>query len=79
MYLHIKVCGYTGKSKYFRSEIPDNVKGIIVVTGSQELPKDICKDSDFGTWKAKDMEILLSMKQCMATYFALVRVGTQYL
>lgn len=36
-----KICGY---------ENPYTVTGSIKQTGSQELPKDTCKDRTIGTW-----------------------------
>lgn len=62
-----KICSY---------ERPYSIKGTIKLTGSKELPKGICIDKFIGTWKARNVEIVQSMKRCMVTYFILVRVGT---
>ena len=45
-----KVVGYVWNSKNSRYEIPYTIKGGIKHTGSQELPKGICKDKVIGTW-----------------------------
>lgn len=58
-----EVRGLVRQSKNGRYEIPYNVTGIIKLTGVYQGPKCICKDSDNGTQKAQNMEILLSMKQ----------------
>jgi len=44
------------KSKTIKYEIPYIVKGNINLTGSQKLPKDICKDRKIGTRKVKEVE-----------------------
>lgn len=48
-------------SKNCLHENPYNVKGIIKLAGLKGKPKDIFKDSVFGTLKADDMESLPSM------------------
>jgi hypothetical protein len=49
-------------SKNCRYENPYTVTGGIVQAGSEELPKDICKDKIIGTWKADNMEDLFPVK-----------------
>lgn len=48
-------------SKNYLYESPYTVKGSIVETGSEEKPKVICTDKITGTWKANDMETLISL------------------
>lgn len=43
-------------------EIPYSVTGTIKHTGLQEEPKDICKASYNGTWKATNVEDSIPMK-----------------
>lgn len=43
-------------------EKPYNVTGIVVKTGLERTPTDICTDRIIGTWKAIYMENLRSMK-----------------
>lgn len=57
-----EIRGLVRQSKNGRYEIPYNVKGIIKLTGVYQGPKCICKDSNNGTQKAQNMEILLSVK-----------------
>ena len=56
------MCSQLWMSKNRIYENPYNIKGIIELTGSHQKPKDICKDSDNGTRKAQNMEVLLPMK-----------------
>ena len=56
MYITLKQCSWMRKSKNNPYEIPYIVKGNINLTGSQKLPKDICKDRKIGTRKVKEVE-----------------------
>lgn len=49
-------------SKIRSYESPYNVTGIIKLTGSYWRPKGICIDSNIGTRKAWNMEVLPPMK-----------------
>ena len=51
---------WVSKTRFY--ENPYNATGIIKVAGLEKIPTDICTDSVFGTLKAGNMEILLSMK-----------------
>lgn len=42
-------------------ENPYILTGNIVKAGLKKRPKDICKDREIGTWKANDIEALISL------------------
>jgi hypothetical protein len=50
------------KSKICLYETPYSVTGIIKLTGSNQRPKDICIDSNIGTRKAWNIEVLPPLK-----------------